>query len=219
MKAMVLAAGRGERMRPLTDTVPKPLLTVHGKPLIVHQIEALAKAGITDLVVNTGAMGKQISDYLGKGDRFDVHIQYSHEGDNPLETAGGIIKALQYLGDGPFIVTNADVYTDFDYANLPELIEMDAHIILVCNPSHNYDGDFALEQGKIVNRGEVKYTYSGIGVYSSKLFQNCPSGPYPLAPLLRQSAQAGHLSGELYEGMWTDVGTVERLRDINNSKI
>ena len=218
MIAMILAAGRGERMRPLTNTIPKPLLEIRGKPLIVYQIEALAKAGIKQLVINTGVMGEKISQYLGTGEEFGVSIQYSPEGDNPLETAGGIVNALTLLGKDPFIVTNADIFTDFDYSVLPKKLDMDAHLVLVKNPSHNPDGDFALKKGKILNKGEQKYTYSGIGVYSPNLFRECPSGPYPLAPLLHCSAQAEQLGGELYSGVWIDVGTPERLNEININK-
>lgn len=218
MRAMILAAGRGERMRPLTNNIPKPLLEVAGKPLIVYQIEALVLAGIDRLVINTGILGDQIKNRLGHGEAFGVKIDYSDEGDTPLETAGGIIKALPLLGEDPFIVTNADIFTDFKYASLPDCLHFDAHLVLVNNPSHHPEGDFVLEYDKVKNEGSEKLTFSGIGIYQPHFFKNCPSGPYPLAPLLRQSAQANRLTGQYYEGFWCDVGTPERLNQLNKNK-
>lgn len=218
MIAMILAAGRGERMRPLTDTVPKPLLEVAGKPLIVHQIEALGLAGIEMIVINTGRLGDQIQYHLGTGESFGVSILYSEEGDEPLETAGGIVKALPLLGNEPFIVTNADIYTDFDYLTLPELVDSNAHLVLVDNPPHNPEGDFALEDGQLQNEGPQRLTYSGIGLYSPRLFKNCALGKLPLAPLLRQSAQENRLSGQSFTGFWRDIGTPERLNEVNKNR-
>ncbi|GJM04325.1 MAG: mannose-1-phosphate guanylyltransferase [marine bacterium B5-7] len=215
MIAMILAAGRGERMRPLTDTVPKPLLEVSGKPLIVHQIEALVLAGIKTIVINTGRLGEQIQYHLGTGTNFGVSILYSEEGDEPLETAGGIVKALPLLGNAPFIVTNADIYSNFDYQTLPKQLESDAHLVLVGNPSHNPEGDFAMEHHQLRNEGAHKLTYSGIGLYSPVFFNKCPYGKLALAPLLRQSAQENRLTGQHFTGLWNDIGTPERLAEIN----
>jgi N-acetyl-alpha-D-muramate 1-phosphate uridylyltransferase len=216
MFAMILAAGRGERMRPLTDKKPKPLLEIADKPLIIYQIEALVSAGIENIVINTGHLGEQIHDRLGTGESFGVQIHYSDEGDEPLETAGGITKVLPMLGDAPFIVTNADIYTEFDYRSLPRQLDSDAHLVLVNNPPHNPQGDFAFENGRILGDGLQKLTYSGIGLYHPRFFKNCNHGRYPLAPLLLQSAQANNLSGQLFNGYWSDVGTPERLEEINN---
>ena len=215
MIAMILAAGRGERMRPLTDTVPKPLLEVAGKPLIVHQIEALGLAGIERVVINTGRLGDQIQSHLGTGESLGVSILYSEEGDEPLETAGGIVKALPLLGNQPFIVTNADIYSDFDYQGLPEQLDSHAHLVLVDNPPHNPDGDFALMNGRLENEGSQRLTYSGIGVYSPHFFKDCAHGKLPLAPLLRQSAQENKLSGQYFTGYWSDIGTPERSIEVN----
>ncbi|MFT5395699.1 MAG: MurNAc alpha-1-phosphate uridylyltransferase [Gammaproteobacteria bacterium] len=218
MIAMILAAGRGERMRPLTDTLPKPLLEVAGKPLIVHQIEALSLAGIGTIVINTGRLGDQIQYHLGTGESFGVSILYSAEGDEPLETAGGIVKALPLLGTKPFIVANADIYSDFDYQTLPEQLGSDAHLVLVDNPPHNLNGDFALENSQLQNEGLQRLTYSGIGLYSPRFFKDRAHGKLPLAPLLRQSAQENRLTGQYFKGFWSDIGTPERLEEVNKNK-
>lgn len=202
-------------MRPLTDTIPKPLLQVRGKPLIVHQIEALVRAEISNIVINTGRLGKQIEDYLGFGNDYGAVIQYSHEGDAPLETAGGIYKALPMLETETFVVTNADIFTDFEYQLLPIQIETDAHLVLVNNPEHNQTGDFVLDDGYIKNDGFQKHTYSGIGLYTHRFFKECVPGRAPLAPLLRQAASEGRLSGQHFKGAWCDIGTPERLAEIN----
>ncbi len=217
MIAMILAAGRGERMRPLTDAVPKPLLEVAGKPLIVHQIEALSLAGIETIVINTGRLGDQIQYHLGTGESFGVSILYSEEGDEPLETAGGIVKALPLLGDKPFIVANADIYSDFDYQTLPNQLGSDAHLVLVDNPPHNPEGDFAIENGHLQNEGSHKLTFTGIGLYSPRFFKDCAYGKLPLAPLLRESAQVNRLSGQYFTGFWSDIGTPERLNEVNKN--
>jgi len=215
--AMILAAGRGERMRPLTDKVPKPLLEIAGKALVVYQIEALATAGIENIVINTGYLGEQIQYELGSGSSLGVQIQYSDEADDILETAGGIIKALFLLGDNPFIVANADIYTDFDYTSLPAQLDSDAHLVLVSNPTYYPKGDFAFDKGQIIAQGSEKLTYSGIGLFHPRFFKNCHPGRAPLAPLLHHSAQAHRLSGQHYKGAWSDVGTPERLEEINGS--
>lgn len=217
MYAMILAAGKGERMRPLTHKVPKPLLEIAGKALIVYQIEALESAGVKNIVINTGHLGEQIQYELGTGTMFGVDIQYTDESDNILETAGGIINALPLLGADPFIVTNADIFTDFDYRVLLEPCDKDAHIVLVDNPTHNPEGDFTLENETVKNDGDGKLTYSGIGLFSPEFFANHQPGRLPLAPLLRKSAESHQLSGQYFTGLWQDIGTPERLEAINKS--
>ena len=216
---MILAAGRGERMRPLTDSIPKPLLEVRGKPLIMHQIAALKQAGIEQLVINTGALGEQMHARLGNGNELGVEIAYSDEGDEPLETAGGIINALPLLGDGPFIVANADIYTNFDYACLPASLDSEAHLVLVPNPAHHPEGDFALENDRVHATGKEKFTYSGIGVYQTRMFENLAPGHRALAPLLIAAMENGAVTGVLHSGYWNDIGTPERLEQANAIKL
>ena len=224
MKAMILAAGRGERMRPLTDDMPKPLLAVAGKPLIGRHIEALVAAGFTELVINHAWLGKKIEATLGDGSRFGATITYSAEGDKGLETGGGILRALPLLTEGdedkPFLVINGDVVTDFDFRSLlqPQQIPFDnfsldnlAHLVLVPNPAHHPAGDFSLDKNLVKNTGNTQYTFSGIGLYHPRLFADIHERIFPLAPLLRQAMDQGQVSGELYEGLWVDVGTRERL--------
>jgi N-acetyl-alpha-D-muramate 1-phosphate uridylyltransferase len=214
MKAMILAAGRGERLRPLTDHTPKPLIPVAGKPLIQYHIENLKQAGITDIVINTAWLAEQIHDALGNGDALDVSIQYSDEG-SALETAGGIIKALPMLGEEPFVVINGDIWCDYPLTSLPSLEHDDlAHLVLVDNPEHNADGDFALNNRHVSNKGTAMLTFSGIGLYRKELFDGCPVGPLPLAPILRQHCDLDRIAGSHYPGRWTDVGTIERLQHI-----
>jgi MurNAc alpha-1-phosphate uridylyltransferase len=214
MKAMILAAGRGERMRPLTDRVPKPLLPVAGKPLIVHHLEALSRAGFAEVVVNLSWLGAQIRELLADGGDFGLKIDYSEEAE-ALETAGGIRQALPLLGE-QFVVVNADIFTDYDFSRLRG-IEAAAHLVLVPNPTHNDGGDFALAETLVLNRGEPRFTFSGIGCYRRELFAALKPGKRPLAPLLREAADAGRVSGELFTGNWTDIGTPERLRAIDDS--
>jgi len=216
--AMILAAGLGERMRPLTEHTPKPLLKAGGKPLIGWQIERLKRAGFERLVINHAHLGLQIERDLGDGAAYGVTIAYSDEG-LPLETAGGIVTALSLLGEGPFVVTNGDVYTEFDYARLlPVLREMAgnpghlAHVVLVDNPAHHPQGDFALDGAKVVPDGACKLTFSGVGCYRPELFAGiAPRTKAALAPLLRQAMAEGRVSGEHFAGRWEDVGTPERL--------
>ena len=217
MRAMILAAGRGVRMRPLTDKIPKPLLEVGNKPLIQHQLEALRQAGIVEFVINVAELGDQISDYLGDGSRFGVSITYSNEGNEPLETAGGIIKVLDFFQQQPFVVTNADIYTDFDYRELPEIPDADAHLVLVNNPKHHPDGDFALQAGKLDSIGKTRFTFSGIGVYQPSLFTGLTAGYRKLAPILYDAASQGRVSGQLYTGYWNDIGTPDRLAEVNQT--
>jgi MurNAc alpha-1-phosphate uridylyltransferase len=217
MKAMILAAGRGVRMRPLTDTTPKSLLAVGGKPLIVWQLEKLARAGIAEVVINHAHLGNLVEAALGDGSRFGVSIRYSAESE-ALETAGGIARALPMLGAEPFLVINADIYSDYDYAMLPGLLLADAlaHLVLVDNPPQHPRGDFALEAGRVREAGARMLTFSGIGVYSPRLFGGIPPGAkVPLAPLLRKAMAANRVSGEHYRGRWHDIGTAERLQALD----
>jgi MurNAc alpha-1-phosphate uridylyltransferase len=214
MKAMILAAGRGERMRPLTDVTPKPLLKVRGKALIVHQVEKLAQCGFTEIVVNVAHLGGQIMEALGDGSQWGVSIAYSDEREaGALESAGGIVKALPLLGDGPFLVVNADVWCDYDFNSEFDLKGASAHLLLVPNPGHNPQGDFGLVEGRLTN--DRRYTFAGIGYYAPELFETVPCGRAALAPLLRSAIEAGQVSGELHEGEWVDVGTPERLEQLN----
>ncbi len=219
---MILAAGRGERMRPLTDSTPKPLLEVRGKPLIVWQIEALARAGFRDIVVNLAHLGGQIEDRLGDGKAFGVGIAYSRE-ESALETAGGIAHAMHLLGNVPFLAVNSDIYCDFDYSTLLAKIDQMAnrsvlaHLVLVDNPEHHPQGDFFLEDGRIVPCGKEKLTFSGIGIYRPDLFHGIrPGQSARLAPLLNDAIVMGAVSGMHHRGLWIDVGTPERLLELNS---
>jgi MurNAc alpha-1-phosphate uridylyltransferase len=217
MKAMILAAGRGVRLRPLTDTRPKALLAVGGKPLIVRHLENLARAGFTEAVINHAHLGAMIESELGDGSRFGLGIHYSPERD-ALETAGGIAFALPLLGSEPFLVVNADVYSDFDFTELYgfPLGNRLAHLVLVDNPMQHPRGDFSLESGSVRESGNAMLTFSGIGVYAPHLFGGIPSGAKaPLAPLLRKAMGAGRVSGEHYRGRWHDIGTAERLHALD----
>lgn len=210
---MILAAGRGERMRPLTDEIPKPLLPVAGKPLIERHIEALVSAGLGDIVINHAWLGNKIEATLGDGTRLNARITYSPEGEQGLETGGGIFNALPLLGEEPFLVINGDIITGFDFRTLPKKPQGLAHLVLVPNPAHHPDGDFALEHGTVLATGSPRFTFSGIGLYHPRLFAGCQAGTFPLAPLLRQAMDQGQVTGELFGGLWIDVGTVDRLAE------
>lgn len=217
MKAMILAAGRGERMRPLTDHTPKPLLRVGGKPLIVWHIERLANAGFTELIINHAHLGQQIEDTLGDGKQWGVNIQYSPE-ETALETAGGIAKALPFLGDAPFLVVNGDVFTEIDFKPLHNVLVNPniAHLVMVNNPVQHPQGDFSLNSSKLFADGEYKLTFSGIGIYSPVLFKDVVRGkPAKLAPLLKQAMALGLVTGQHYQGIWHDIGTPERLHALD----
>lgn len=219
MKAMILAAGRGERMRPLTDRHPKPLLQVDGRALIEWHIEALKDAGIKEILINTSWLGDQIPEYLGDGAYWGVNLTFSHEPD-ALETAGGIRKALDFFEDEPFIVVNGDVWSEYNYEGLLEQPTKLAHIVLVPNPEHHPGGDFLLrDDGLVIGEGEQKYTFSGIGVYQPEVFKNLLlDEPYKLGPILRELMVEAEVTGELYEqGRWYDIGTPERLEILNQS--
>jgi MurNAc alpha-1-phosphate uridylyltransferase len=214
---MILAAGRGERMRPLTDQTPKPLLKVQGKPLIVWHLERLAAAGFHEIVINHAHLGKQIEDALGNGSQWGLSITYSAEM-VALETAGGIVKALPLLGDAPFLVVNADVFTDIDFAGLKNVLGSHrlAHLVLIDNPPQHPQGDFALDAETVRLEGERMLTFSGVAVYAPRLFAGLPVNvPAKLAPLLRQAIESGEVSGEHHHGIWHDVGTPQRLEALN----
>ena len=223
MKALIFAAGLGERMRPLTDSTPKPLLAVGGKRLIEWHLEKLAALGIEDVVVNTSWLAEQFPDTLGNGARWNLRIAYAYEGGTPLETGGGMLNALPLLGDDPFLLVNGDVWTDYDFARLPREPAGLAHLVMVDRPPQATHGDFALDDaGHVRADGEHKLTYSGIGVYRPRLldgWQDIVREPaiangkprFPLAPILRAHMPAGAITGEHHRGRWTDVGTPERL--------
>jgi MurNAc alpha-1-phosphate uridylyltransferase len=215
MKAMILAAGLGTRMRPLTDKTPKPLLKVGGIPLILWHIERLAHDDFKEIVINIAHLGYQIPEALGDGSEWGVNISYSDEQEEGgLESAGGIVKALPLLGNETFLVINGDIFTDYDFQCNRKLADgILAHLVLVPNPEHNPEGDFALDGHKVVDAKQ--YTFSGIGYYSPKLFDGVPYGKSALAPLLRTAMKEGRVTGELYEGEWLDIGTPERLELLN----
>lgn len=212
---MILAAGRGERMRPLTDRMPKPLLPVAGKPLIVWHLERLARAGFHEIVINHAHLGDEIEALLGDGDAWNVTIHYSAEPPGALETAGGIAQALPLLGHAPFLVVNGDIFCDWDFTRARNALahEALAHLVLVDNPPHHPHGDFAFDGTKVGAGSAARpLTFSGIGIYRPELFADIPRGSrQPLAPLLHDAIAAGQVSGEHHRGRWVDVGTPERL--------
>ncbi len=215
MKAMILAAGRGERMRPLTDTTPKPLLKVGGKRLIEYHLEKLANAGVRDVVINVAWLGQQIIDTLGNGEKYSLTIHYSEEGE-ALETGGGIYHALPLLGDEPFLVVNGDIWTDYPFEQLVSLEQKGlAHLVLVNNPAHNPQGDFSIRDHRLVDDATEKFTFSGIGIYSKEFFSHSEDGKYPLAPMIRRYIETGQVSGEVYRGDWWDIGTPQRLVELD----
>ena len=211
MKAMILAAGLGTRMRPLTDHCPKPLLPVAGKPLIVHHLERLATAGIREVVVNVSYRAEQIIEALGDGSTFGVAIAWSRE-ETPLETGGGIHWALPLLGESPFLLINGDIWCDLDPASLPALGDDLAHLVLVDNPDHHPRGDFHLTtDGRVLDQGAFRLTFAGISLLDPALVSDREPGAFALAPLLRQAMAADRVGGSHYRGTWIDVGTPERL--------
>ena len=218
MKTMILAAGRGERMRPLTDRTPKPLLVAGGKPLIVWHLERLAAAGFREIVINHAHLGTQIEQALGDGSRWGLCIAYSPEPPGALETAGGIAQALPLLGDEPFLVVNGDVWCDVDFAHFRPYTAVTAHLLLVANPAHHAGGDFSLDGKRVVYaNGEQTLTYAGIGVFSPALFCDVPLGqPMKLRPLLDAAIAAGTMTGERFTGRWVDVGTPQRLAELDS---
>lgn len=221
MKAMILAAGLGTRMRPLTLTTPKPLLPVAGKPLIQYHIERLVAAGVTGIVINHAWLGEQLEQRYGDGSELGANITWSAEGE-PLETGGGIFRALQHLSpDGePFILVNGDVFTNFCFAGLSDSLKMPedkAHLVMVPNPDHNPGGDFALETNRVLAGVQPAYTFSGLSVLNPALFEDCKPGAFALAPLLRSAMAEQKVSGELFQGYWRDIGTPERLYEVSDA--
>ena len=219
MRAMVLAAGRGERMRPLSDRTPKPLLSVGGKPLIGHMLQGLARAGVHDVVINLSWLGAQIREALGDGAAFGVRIRYSEEGPVPLETGGGVLHALPLLGTEPFLVVSGDIWTEFDFGELTHAAGRaaildpgaDARIVLVRNPAFHPCGDFGLEADRVIERATETLTYANIGLYRRELFADCKPGRFPLVEPLRRAIAAGRLQGQRFDGAWMNLGTPEQL--------
>ena len=215
MIAMILAAGRGERLRPLTENTPKALVEVRDRSLLERHLDRLAAAGIETVVINLGWLGDRIAERVGSGHEYGLNVIYSPEGDNILETGGGIHRALPLLGPDPFLVVNADIYTDMP---LPPagLADTDmGRLVLVPRPAHKERGDFDLRDGRVCESDDPACTFSGIAVYRPEFFDGCEPGRFPLAPMLKAAASAGRMAGSLYEGLWEDVGTPERLEDLN----
>jgi MurNAc alpha-1-phosphate uridylyltransferase len=212
---MLLAAGRGERMRPITDSLPKPLVKVGGKPLIAWHLAALARAGIREVLINLSWLGEQVRATLGDGRDYGVAIRYSDEGPVPLETGGGIFNAVPLLGPGPFLVINADIWTDIDFAALALEQAAHARLLLIPNPPHHPRGDFGLEGDLVVSRDTDRYTYSGVGVYRPEFFAGCTPGRFPLLPLLNRAIASGLVRAQVHRGEWCDVGTPERLASLD----
>ncbi|MCP4302026.1 MAG: nucleotidyltransferase family protein [Gammaproteobacteria bacterium] len=215
MIAMILAAGRGERLRPLTNDIPKALVEVGGESLLERHLRNIRDAGIKTVVINLGWLGEKIVERVGSGARYGLEVIYSPEGDNVLETGGGIHKALPMLGSDPFLVVNADIVTDMPVPYVELAVAALGHLVLVPTPGYRDHGDFELRDGLILNDDVAKLTFSGVAIYRPTLFDGCEAGRFPLAPILREAAEAGQLSGSLYEGMWADIGTPERLEAIN----
>ena len=217
MYAMILAAGRGERLRPLTDSTPKPLLNAGSKLLIEHHLHKLSAAGFNDVLINIGHLGQQIIDHLGDGSRYQLAIHYSDERSAVLETGGGIVKALPLLKSDPFLVINGDTWTDIDLSLLPDKIDRLAHLVVVKNPGHHLQGDFSVQEGLVkekVNQ-QPTWTYSGMAVFCHAFFDQCKEERFPLAPLLHKYIANEQVTGEVYDGRWFDIGTRERLDELN----
>lgn len=215
---MILAAGRGERLRPLTDNVPKALIEVRGRSLLEHHLDRLRDAGIDDVVINLGWLGEQIVERVGSGSSYGLNVVYSPEGDNVLETGGGIFRALPMLGQDSFLVANADVYSDMPVPEIELPTELLGHLVLVPTPDYRDAGDFDLQDGLVHNGESQSLTFSGMAIYRPEFFAGCEAGRFPLAPMLRNAADAGQLGGSLYDGLWTDVGTRQRLNALNSSR-
>jgi MurNAc alpha-1-phosphate uridylyltransferase len=213
---MILAAGRGERLRPLTDTVPKSLVEVQGKSLLERHLENVRRSGIEDVVINLGWFGEQIVDRVGAGSRYGLNVSYSNEHDDILETGGGIYKALPLLGDKPFVVVNADVYTDMPIPDVSLTRRDMGHLVMVPSPSYRDGGDFDVENGRIRNGESQQLTFSGVAVYRPEFFSGCEAGRFSIVPMLREAADDDLLQGSIYAGLWADVGTPERLADIDH---
>lgn len=211
MRAMILAAGRGERLRPLTDEIPKSLVEVRGQSLLERHLENVRSAGINTVVINLGWLGDMIVERIGSGSQYGLEVGYSQEGDDILETGGGIHKALPMLGDEPFLVVNADIYTDMPVPGIELGDEHLGHLVMVPTPEYRDHGDFDINAGLIRNGKHAAHTFSGVAIYRPEFFDGCEAGRFPLAPMLRETADRGQLTGSLYEGLWADVGTPQRL--------
>ena len=218
MIAMILAAGRGERLRPLTDTVPKCLVEVRGQSLLEWHLEHISKAGIKDVVINLGWLGEQIVERVGSGSEYGLNVLYSDESDNVLETGGGIQKALPMLGSEPFLVLNADIFTEMPVPNITLRDSALGHLVLVPTPDYRTVGDFDLNGGMIRNGDTPALTFGGVAIYRPEFFDGCGAGKFSIVPLMRAAADAGRLQGSLYEGVWADVGTLERLAAVDNDE-
>jgi len=216
---MILAAGKGTRLQPLTEHTPKPLIEVGGKPLILHTIESLRNAGFIDIVINVGYLGKQIIAALGDGQQFGVSLHFSIEPAEPLETGGGIFKALPLLGDNPFLVVSGDIFTDYPFVQLRRQSSCEfAHLVMVDNPIFHKKGDYALDNGKIVmEANKPRFTYANIGVLSPNLFNECQAGIYPFPPLLKKPMAQGKVTGEYFNGIWHNVGSIQELTALRHS--
>lgn len=215
MIAMILAAGRGERLRPLTDTTPKSLIEVRGQSLLERHLENIRDAGISDVVINLGWLGEQIEARITGGSKYGVNVQFSPEGDNVLETGGGIHRALPMLGDEPFLVVNADVFTDMPVPDITLSDDHMGHLVLVPTPDYHHGGDFDLDEGLVRNGDAPSLTFSGVAVYRPEFFKDCEAGRFSIVPMLREAADDGRLQGSIYKGLWADVGTPERLAALN----
>ena len=214
MRAMILAAGRGERLRPLTDTLPKPLFDVGGRTLIERHLERLSQAGFREVVINLAHLGDLIRDTLGDGSNWGLNIHYSQEPEGALDTGGAIQQALPLLGEAPFAIINGDIFTEYPLSRLRAIKCDHAHLILVNNPKHNPNGDFALQTGRIDPDGQPKYTFSGISVYNPRFFESSSPGRFSVVPMIITAAALKYVTGEIYRGAWHDVGTLERLETL-----
>ncbi len=214
--ALIFAAGKGERMLPLTEHTPKPLILAGGKPLIVWHLEKLRAIGIREVVVNTSHLAAQFPAILGDGSRWGISIHYCYEGPEPLETGGGMLNALPWLGGAPFLAVNGDVWCDMDFSTLPTEPEGLAHLVVVDNPSHHAGGDFVLRNGRLFDEPQPRLTFAGIGVYRRELLNGLVRGKYSIVPTLRTAMLAGKVSGEHFQGRWCDIGTPQRLKEIED---
>jgi MurNAc alpha-1-phosphate uridylyltransferase len=214
MKALLLAAGRGERLRPVTDSLPKALVQVAGRPLIGYHLAALARAGIREVVINTSWLAQQLHAALGDGAQLGVSISWSDEGPVPLETGGGIFRAMPLLGSEAFLVVNADIWTDIDFGTIAIEPDAWAHLVLVPNPAHHPRGDFGLEEGRVIATDQDRFTYSGVGIYRPEFFAGCEPGRFPLLPLLNRAVAVRRVRGHVHRGQWIDIGTPQRLAEI-----
>ena len=217
MRAMILAAGRGERLRPISDSTPKPLVEVGGQPLIYYHLQSLAAAGFRNIVINLGHLGEQIRQTVGDGSDWSVNIEYSQEPEGALETGGGIAHALPLLGSSPFLIVNGDIYTDYPFERLRAIKCDHAHLVLVSVPGWREVGDFALHHGRIHNQGDSLHTFSGISVYHPRFFDDCPTGRWSVVPLLRETIDQHLVTGEIHRGLWHDPGTPERLQSLRQT--